>query len=81
MDDIKYKVDFHLGCKVEIEGGDENEEYEVLFFDNEDELKFQIQLYKPDFMIVGDEYKDKKVIGSEFSEKLIFFEKYTLEDL
>ena len=34
MDDIKYKVDFHLGCKVEIEGGDENEEYEVLFFDN-----------------------------------------------
>jgi hypothetical protein len=34
MDDVKYKVDFHLGCKVEIEGGDENEEYEILFFDN-----------------------------------------------
>ena len=23
MDDVKYKVDFYLGCKVEIEGGDE----------------------------------------------------------
>ena len=34
MDDVKYKVDFYLGCKVEIEGGDENEEYEILFFDN-----------------------------------------------
>ena len=28
-------------------------------------------------MVVGEEYKNKKVIGSEFSENLLFFKKQT----
>lgn len=48
---------------------------EVIFFDSREELIERIKEYEPDIMVVGDDYRDKKVFGSEHAKKLIFFEK------
>lgn len=45
----------------------------VVVFNSEDELKTVISMHKPDIMIVGSDYKNKKVIGSEYSKELKFF--------
>jgi rfaE bifunctional protein nucleotidyltransferase chain/domain len=41
---------------------------EVFIFDNDMELRNLIKYCKIDIMIVGDQYKDKEVIGSENSK-------------
>ena len=48
---------------------------EVEIFDSEDELINLIKRLKPDIMIVGSDYRGKKVIGSEYAKQLIFFER------
>ena len=47
----------------------------VVIFDSEEKLIENIRLLKPDIMIVGSDYKHKKVIGSEYSKELIFFDR------
>ena len=47
----------------------------VVIFGSEDELRSAISVHNPDTMIVGSDYKNKKVIGSEFSKELIFFDR------
>jgi len=46
---------------------------EVVVFASEDDLVNNIKLIKPDIMIVGSDYKNKRVVGSEHAKKLIFF--------
>jgi len=46
---------------------------EVKIFSNQNELEKLIKQISPDIMIVGSDYKDKKVIGSNYSKKLVFF--------
>ena len=48
---------------------------EVVFFNSVEELIESIRNYSPDVMIVGDDYRNKIVYGSEHSKKLVFFEK------
>lgn len=48
---------------------------EVSIFDSDEELINTIREYQPDIMIVGSDYKDKKVIGSEYAKRLIFFDR------
>jgi len=48
---------------------------EVVVFGSDEALEDQIKMYQPDIMIVGSDYKEKKVIGSEFAKKLVFFER------
>jgi D-beta-D-heptose 7-phosphate kinase/D-beta-D-heptose 1-phosphate adenosyltransferase len=48
---------------------------EVSIFDSEEELINTIRQYQPDYMIVGSDYKNKKVIGSEYSQNVIFFDR------
>jgi rfaE bifunctional protein nucleotidyltransferase chain/domain len=48
---------------------------EVSIFDSEEELINTIRNYQPDIMIVGSDYKNKRVIGSEYAKKLIFFDR------
>ena len=43
----------------------------VVIFDNDDDLTSSINLYSPDIMIVGSDYKNKKVIGSEYAKKFL----------
>lgn len=47
----------------------------VFIFDTEEELKELIKNNNIDTMVIGDDYKDKKVVGSEFSKKILFFPK------
>lgn len=48
---------------------------EVLFFNTDDELKNLTYTYNPDIMIVGSDWKNKTVIGSENSKEVRFFER------
>lgn len=47
----------------------------VVSFDTDEELEKNISLFKPDIMVVGSDYKDKKVIGSQHAKELIFFDR------
>ncbi len=48
---------------------------EVVLFDSREELIDNIKNFSPDIMVVGDDYKEQIVYGSEHAKKLIFFEK------
>lgn len=48
---------------------------EVEIFSSDEELKMWIKQIKPYIMVVGSDYKDKEVIGSEFARHLIFYER------
>lgn len=47
----------------------------VCIFNDRVELENLVFNISPDYMIVGDDYKNKEVIGSDFAKKLIFFNK------
>ena len=44
-------------------------------FSTEEELCDRIKEWNTDIIIIGDDYKDKKVIGSHLVKEIIFFEK------
>lgn len=48
---------------------------DVYIFNSDEQLCDLIKGIKPDTMIVGSDYKDKPVIGSQFAKQLIFFDK------
>jgi D-beta-D-heptose 7-phosphate kinase/D-beta-D-heptose 1-phosphate adenosyltransferase len=45
----------------------------VVPFNSDEELIENIKFYSPDILIVGEEYKDKRVIGSSHVPKVIFY--------
>jgi len=45
-------------------------------FDTDFQLERLIEEYSPYTMVLGDEYKDKRIIGAEFCEKITFFPRY-----
>jgi D-beta-D-heptose 7-phosphate kinase/D-beta-D-heptose 1-phosphate adenosyltransferase len=47
----------------------------VVSFDSDDTLIDCIKEYDPDIFVIGSDYKDKKIIGGEFSKKIVFFER------
>lgn len=47
----------------------------VYVFDTDFQLEQYIKQSEPSVMVVGSEYKGKNVIGSQFVEKVIFFQK------
>ena len=48
---------------------------EVFIFDNDDELCDQIISSGSKYIVIGNDYVGKKIIGSEFVKNVIFFEK------
>lgn len=48
---------------------------EVKIFDSELELIDIIKEYQPDIMMVGGDYRNKRVIGSEYAKKVDFFDR------
>lgn len=48
---------------------------EVVVFDSDEELTRIVKEYEPNFMVVGSDYRDKNVIGSEYAETVVFFER------
>ena len=47
----------------------------VVGFSTDEELRDEIKKWNPDIMIVGSDYKDKPVIGSELVKEVLFFDK------
>lgn len=47
----------------------------VDIFDTDQELIDYIKNFKPDVMVKGDDYRDKPIIGGEYCEKIIFYER------
>lgn len=48
---------------------------EVTGFGSEQELIDEIKLYQPHVMVIGSDYKDKRIIGSEFINKIVYFDR------
>jgi rfaE bifunctional protein nucleotidyltransferase chain/domain len=48
---------------------------EVHIFNDENQLAELVKTVSPDIMIVGSDWKDKKVIGSEYVKEVRFFER------
>jgi rfaE bifunctional protein nucleotidyltransferase chain/domain len=51
----------------------------VYEFDSDDELTSIIQSISPDVMVIGSDYTDKKIIGSEYIKQIVYFSR--LENL
>jgi len=47
----------------------------VFVYDTNDELKNLIQIFRPYALVVGEEYKEKGVIGFEYAEEIVYFPK------
>tara|TARA_R100001443_G_scaffold103792_1_gene112245 strand:- start:468 stop:857 length:390 start_codon:yes stop_codon:yes gene_type:complete len=47
----------------------------VEVFDTEEDLEKKIHRFSPDVMIVGSDYREKRVVGSENAKELLFFER------
>ena len=49
--------------------------YDVIVFDSDEELINIIKRNKPDYLIIGSDYKNKKILGSEHVNEIVFFER------
>ena len=45
----------------------------VIVFDSEIMLEEAIKRYQPDVFVIGSDYKDKKIVGEEYSKVMVFF--------
>lgn len=45
----------------------------VIVFDSEIMLEEAIKRYQPDVFVIGSDYKDKKIVGEEYSKAMVFF--------
>lgn len=48
---------------------------DVYSFSSDEQLEILIKTLQPDIMVIGEEYKDKKIIGKEFVKEIVFFPK------
>ena len=48
---------------------------DVKSFGSRFEMLELIKEWEPDYMVVGGDYKDKEVIGSEYAKELVFFDR------
>ncbi len=46
---------------------------EVVVFSSRDELERTIESRKPDFLVVGSDWKGKEVVGQDYARKVLFF--------
>ena len=47
----------------------------VIPFDTTKELRDTVKWYRPNIMVIGSDWKDKEVIGDQFADKLVFFDR------
>jgi D-beta-D-heptose 7-phosphate kinase/D-beta-D-heptose 1-phosphate adenosyltransferase len=66
INNIKDRIDFMNSIKYVNSSVD---------FSTEEELCDRIKEWNTDIIIIGDDYKDKRVIGSNLVKKIIFFDK------
>jgi rfaE bifunctional protein nucleotidyltransferase chain/domain len=47
----------------------------VVSFDSDEQLETLIKTMRPAIMVIGEEYKDKRIIGSEYVGEIVYFPK------
>ena len=47
----------------------------VVTFDSDEELRGLIKTFSPSHMVIGSDHKEKEVIGSEYADNLVFFDR------
>jgi len=47
----------------------------IVMFGSDDELCERIQEWSPDYLIVGSDYKNKNIIGSQYVGEVIYFDR------
>ena len=47
----------------------------VISFNSDEQLSNIIKEYQPDYMVIGSDYKDKRIIGLEYIKEIIYFER------
>ena len=47
----------------------------VLPFNSTEDLEMKIKYVNPDIMVIGSDWKDKKIIGQEYVDKVDFFDR------
>ena len=43
-------------------------------FSDEEELEHIIDLYRPDIMVKGSDYRDKPIVGAQYCKEIVFYE-------
>lgn len=52
---------------------------DIVAFSTDEELSEKIKEYDPDIMVIGSDYKNKPIIGSEYPKKIVYFDR--IDDL
>ena len=47
----------------------------VVSFESDEELANWIDFFKPKYMVIGSDWKNKKVVGQEYADKIVFFDR------
>ena len=66
INNLQDRIDFMLGIRY-VDS--------VVSFSDDDSLTNCIEDYKPDYFIIGSDYKEKKIIGKEFAKEIVFFDR------
>jgi D-beta-D-heptose 7-phosphate kinase/D-beta-D-heptose 1-phosphate adenosyltransferase len=45
----------------------------VIVFDNENELSSFMNFVKPDIFVIGEDYRDKPIVGGHIPRKIVFY--------
>jgi D-beta-D-heptose 7-phosphate kinase/D-beta-D-heptose 1-phosphate adenosyltransferase len=48
----------------------------VVTFSSADELEARIKQFSPDILLIGNDYVDKPIVGSQFAKKVVYFPRY-----
>jgi D-beta-D-heptose 7-phosphate kinase/D-beta-D-heptose 1-phosphate adenosyltransferase len=48
----------------------------VVTFSSAEELEAHIKHFNPDILLIGDDYKDKPIIGSQYVKEIVYFPRY-----
>ena len=49
---------------------------EVIPFHSDEDLNAIIKRFSPEYFVIGEEYKDKKIIGEEWVENIVYVPRY-----
>ena len=49
---------------------------EVVPFHSDEELNAIIKRFNPEYFVIGEEYKDKRIIGKEWCENIVYLPRY-----
>ena len=45
----------------------------VMVFDNREHLEWLVKITKPDIMVVGSDWKGKEIVGGNYAQEIIYF--------